>query len=35
MIDIQRSYDAVKGFLDREAERQQTAVRRLGRSTPS
>ncbi|MDG2285788.1 MAG: flagellar basal-body rod protein FlgF [Alphaproteobacteria bacterium] len=35
MIDIQRSYDAVKGFLDREAERQQTAVRRLGRNTPT
>jgi len=35
MIDIQRSYDAVKSFLDREAERQQTAVRRLGRQTPS
>lgn len=34
MIDIQRSYDAVKSFLDREAERQQTAVRRLGRNTP-
>jgi flagellar basal-body rod protein FlgF len=34
MIDIQRSYDAVKAFLDKEAERQQTAVRRLGRQTP-
>jgi flagellar basal-body rod protein FlgF len=33
MIDIQRSYDAVKGFLDREAERQQTVVRRLGRNS--
>jgi flagellar basal-body rod protein FlgF len=35
MIDIQRSYDAVKAFLDREAERQQTVVRRLGRNTPT
>lgn len=35
MIDIQRSYEAVKSFLDREADRQQTAVRRLGRNTPS
>lgn len=31
MIEIQRSYEAVKGFLDREQERLRTAVQRLGR----
>ena len=33
MVDIQRSYDAIGKFLEKEAERQQTAVRRLGRES--
>lgn len=31
MIEVQRSYEAVKTMLDREAERQKTATQRLGR----
>lgn len=31
MIEVQRSYEAVKGMLDREAERQRTTTQRLGR----
>jgi flagellar basal-body rod protein FlgF len=33
MVDIQRSYDSIGKFLEKEAERQQTAVRRLGRES--
>ena len=35
MIDIQRAYDAVKAFMDREADRQRTVVSRLGRPAPA
>ena len=33
MVDIQRSYDSIGNFLEKEAERQKTAVRRLGRES--
>ncbi len=31
MVDIQRSYEAINKFLEREGERQRTAIQRLGR----
>ena len=33
MVDIQRSYEAIGKFLEKEAERQQNVVRRLGRES--
>jgi flagellar basal body rod protein FlgG len=31
LIDIQRSYESIGKFLEKEAERQKNVVRRLGR----
>ena len=31
LVDIQRSYESIGKFLDKEAERQKNVVRRLGR----
>jgi flagellar hook-basal body protein len=31
LVDIQRSYESIGKFLDKEAERQRNVVRRLGR----
>ena len=31
MVDIQRSYESITKFLDREADRQKTLIQRLAR----
>ncbi len=35
LLNIHRSYEAVNSFLEREAERQQTVIRRIGRGASS